>query len=384
LSSHGGRDRRPAPRHRGVAGRALVLLALVAGLFAAAAAPVAAAALPAHAATAAVKPTPVPPAGVAVGTVNVAKPHGVKHSVARPMTAWSVSLTASSYALWPTQYTTLTATANGDVGPTIYYIDILDQYTGTVVCHMGTGTVCSVAVTSAKPGLGAYVAYISDATDVGGDHEVAISSSITIDWFGVDISLAASLNTLPVGNTSTLTETSSSNIGPTPFYVQIWDTTTGTLLVQCGSGTTCSVNVSQSVATTHTYIATFAGFTSSAAAYPPPTPQSTSATSYVTWTGSGLLVSLTAPAITVNGPETVTATASINVGPTPYYIEIFDENGTLLHSCGSGTTCSFSYTPARQPGSNLVAFISSSSATLPPANIQASSNTVTTMYEFIG
>jgi hypothetical protein len=78
----------------------------------------------------------------------------------------------------------------------------------------------------------------------------------------------------------------------------------------------------------------------------------------------------------------VTATANANVGPTPYYIEIFDENtGSRLAVCGSGTTCSLSFTPSLY-GSNLVAFISGSGATLPPPGIVASSNVVTT-YERI-
>jgi hypothetical protein len=378
--------RRTSRLGRGGVGRCLVLLALAAGLFAAGAAPASASAAGAapsgHVAKAVAKTVPAPPSGVAVGTVDRAKPRSVSPPQGiKPMTAWSVTLTASSYSLWPTQYTTLTATANSTVTPTIYYIDILDQDTGTLVGHCGTGTVCSVALTAATGGVTEYDAYITDSTDVNGDHAVAFSQSITIDWAGADLTLAAGSHTLPVGNSTTLTETSDNDITYSPFYVQIWDTTTDALLAQCGTGTTCSAVVSQSVATTHTYQATFGGYTTT---YPTPELQSTAATNYVTWVGSGLQVALSAPADTVNGPETVTATASINVGPTAYYILIFNENGTLLDSCGSGTTCSFTYMPASYPGSDLVAFISSYSSTLPPANIQAVSNTAVTTYEYIG
>jgi hypothetical protein len=362
--------------------RTLLPLVLAGGLSAAAVTPALAAAPARTAISATAKPTvPAPPAGVAVGKVNVPKPGGAHKNAVRPLTSWAVTLTASSYNLWPTQFTTLTATANNDVGPTPYYIYILNQSTGTVVARCGTGTVCSVSVTSNTPALQSVIAYISDLTDVNGNHEVAISPSSNIDWFGVDISLAANPHTLPAGSVSTLTETSSADIGPSPFYVQIWDTTTGGRLVQCGFGTTCSATVSQSVATTHTFIATFAG---SSTAYPPTLPQSNSATNYITWTGSGLSISLTAPAVTVNGPGTVTATASINVGPTPYYIEIFDEAGSRIAVCGTGNTCSIGYYAGRNITSNLVAFISNSDSTLPPGNIQASSNTATMLSAFVG
>jgi hypothetical protein len=379
------RGRRRGTKERGVASRVLTLLALAAVLFAGAVAPAVAAGAPSTPRTAAVahtaakatpKPAPVAPKGVAVGKEFVPKPHATTSKIARPLTAWSISLAASSYALWPTQYTTLTATASADVGPTIYYIYILDADTGTVLAECGTGTTCSVAVTKATATYDGFYAYVSTATDVDGNQEIAISSQVDVEWYGLELSLAASADTLPVGDTSVLTSTTTSDIGPTPFFVQIWDTTTDTLLVQCGTGFTCSADVSQSAATTHTYVATFAGYASS---YPPPELQATSGVTYVTWTGSGMQISLTAPGDTYAAPETVTATASVNVGPTPYYIEVFNENGTLLDTCGSGTTCSFSYTPA-EAGSYLVAFIASSSTTLPPTNIQASSNTVLTYY----
>jgi len=94
-------------------------------------------------------------------------------------------------------------------------------------------------------------------------------------------------------------------------------------------------------------------------------------------------ISLSAPAGSVNGPETVTATASIDVGPTPYYIQIFNENGTLIQECGDFTVCSVTFFPSTS-GSDLVAFIGNSPG-YPPvsSNIQAGSNTVHTVQYFI-
>ncbi len=196
-------------------------------------------------------------------------------------------------------------------------------------------------------------------------------------WQGVFLSLAASPTTLPVGATTTLTATTSTDIGPSPFFTEIFDATTGTRIGVCGTGTSSSVTASQSVATTHSYIAYLSNDTAS---YPPTGIQATSRSSYVTWSSSGWSISLTAPSSTLSS-ETVTATANADVGPTPYWIQIFDENGTRIGLCGSGTTCSITFTPSYQ-GDVLVAFVSSDDLNLPPANIQASSNVVTT-YEAI-
>lgn len=377
--------------------RVLPLLALAAALFAAGAAPAAAAgtgtgaasAHPAHATittnttATVVKPKPVPPPGVAVGTVNVPKQHTATRAIVRPMTTWTVSLSASVTYTWPTDYSTLTAMASQDVGPTPYYIFIINANTGASVGSCGGGTTCAVTLTYPTPTYDYFYAII--ASNSSGLSEQASSSEIPVYWQGIQLTLSASLNTLPVGNSSTLTATSNTDISSSPFYIEIWDTTAGggplNGAYTCGVGATCSVSVSQSVATTHAFVATFSA---ESATYPPTSLQETSAASYVTWTAGGWLVSLSAPAETINGPETVTATANGDVLPTPYYIEIFDENGTLLKSCGSGSTCSVSYMPARSPGSCMVAFISSYSTTLPPANIQASSNTACSQYVYIG
>jgi hypothetical protein len=74
-------------------------------------------------------------------------------------------------------------------------------------------------------------------------------------WTGVSLSLSASPTTVPVGTATTLTAITSADIGPSPFWTEIYDATTQTRLVTCGYGTSCSATVSQSVATTHEYIA---------------------------------------------------------------------------------------------------------------------------------
>jgi hypothetical protein len=286
-----------------------------------------------------------------------------------------VTLTDNPTFLWPTQYSTLTATANQDVGPTPYYLRIYDDTAGAYVATCASGTTCTTSVTQPTATVHSYTAVISYASPTypPAGAQAYSQSVVWVDWQSISVSLAASPATLPVGNSSTLTATTSTNVGPTPFYTEIYDATTGTFLAECGWGTTCSATVSQSVATTHKYVAYVSQY---GTAYPPPGIQATSSASFVTWSNLGWRISLSAPQSTYYS-ETVTAYVNGDVGPTPYYIEIFDENGTFVGSCGSGSACSLSYTPSIY-GSYLVAFVTSYSTAYPPSGIVASSNVVYT------
>jgi hypothetical protein len=45
------------------------------------------------------------------------------------------------------------------------------------------------------------------------------------------------------GDPSTLTATTNADVGPTPYYIGIYDAVAGTWLAECPSGSTCSVDV---------------------------------------------------------------------------------------------------------------------------------------------
>jgi len=62
---------------------------------------------------------------------------------------------------------------------------------------------------------------------------------------GFAISLAASSPYEPVGQSVTLTATTNTDVGPTPYYITIYSETTGAELAVCGAGTTCSATVAQ-------------------------------------------------------------------------------------------------------------------------------------------
>lgn len=72
---------------------------------------------------------------------------------------------------------------------------------------------------------------------------------------GFAVSLMANVQQLAPGHTAKLTATTNADVGPTPYYISIYDQTAHTELTVCGSGTVCSAYVSEPVVTSHTFTA---------------------------------------------------------------------------------------------------------------------------------
>ena len=172
------------------------------------------------------------------------------------------------------------------------------------------------------------------------------------------VELSASPPTLPVDQSTTLTATTGADVGPTPWYIDIYDITANKLLRACGSGTTCSVNVTEGMETTHAFVA----YVGAPSPIPPPSDlQGTSNTAFVTWTNSGIRVILTGPEIVnvgQDGPGTYTATTNVNVGPIPdAVLIIYDETtASMITFTSVGNTVSAQITPS-ESGDYLVAFV---------------------------
>jgi hypothetical protein len=100
----------------------------------------------------------------------------------------------------------------------------------------------------------------------------------------ISVSLSASSTYLLVGQATTLTATAAVGAaGTTPVnYLEIFDTTTGTLLCAAPTGSTCTATESQSVAITHEFVAYVAAFDPTGI-FPPPKVAATSAPVMVTW-----------------------------------------------------------------------------------------------------
>jgi hypothetical protein len=65
---------------------------------------------------------------------------------------------------------------------------------------------------------------------------------------GFAVSLAASSTDPYLGTAVTLTATANTDVGPTPYFITIYDETTGAELALCGTGLTCSARVSENSA----------------------------------------------------------------------------------------------------------------------------------------
>jgi len=219
---------------------------------------------------------------------------------------------------------------------------------------------------------------------VGGTATPALADSFFVE-------LTASQPTVPVSQPTTLTATTGADVGPTPWYIDIYDTTAGKLLRACGFGTTCSVSVTQGMATTHAFVAYVA---SPSAVAPPANIQGTSDTAFVTWTNSGIRVSLTGPEVVIvsNGPGVYTATANVNVetiSGSPAVLIIYDETtGSMLGFTTVGHSVSFQQTPSVN-GDYLVAFVEhfiqvTSQFFPPPLNTVIASSNVLLSRAFVG
>lgn len=281
-------------------------------------------------------------------------------------------MSTSAYDVFPGIAVTLTATANQDVGPTPYFIEIFDQTTDTLIVDCGSGTTCSGSTSQSSTTTHGFAAYVASYSTTEPPPNIQASSAVTAVTWAYQVSLSASPTGLAPGGTSTLTATTDGNVGPTPYYIEIYDATTGTWLATCAVGSTCSTSVTYSSPTSQTYIAYIS---SNSTAYPPPGIQATSNSQPVTWFSISLAAARVYPNTYVS--DTLTATTNGDVGYTPYFIEIFDATtGTLEGYCGSGTSCAVDVTSSTPTQHNFVAYVSSFGTSNPPPFVIATSPTV--------
>jgi hypothetical protein len=301
---------------------------------------------------------------------------GVMATSARPASAGPLavsSLTATDQfgkaasVVWTTEPVTLTVTANANVGgDTLRIVDLNAVPTNPV------GTPCTHQQSCSASGISFSTAgtHTFEGQLLAGS-TVLSTFDISVTWSdSLGPTLTASQTTVPTGQAVTLTATVSRDLEFSAWFLGIYDDTTGARLCAIGSGTSCAGTISESAATTHQFTA-FVGNNA------PTQAQLTairngSPSWWVTWSNDGWQISLkAAPAITLNGENTnVTATANMNVGNSPIlFIQVYDErNGQRIGECGTGTVCSFSFTPSFAgdgSGDNLIAFVAPDTPVLP-------------------
>jgi hypothetical protein len=116
----------------------------------------------------------------------------------------------------------------------------------------------STQITAVAPPGGTGVSTVDvRVTTPAGVSAVGVADEFTYQFStnGYAVTLAASSSTPVVGQSVTLTATANKDMGPTPYGISIMDATTGAELVHTGSGTTLTLVVSQSAATTRRYVA---------------------------------------------------------------------------------------------------------------------------------
>jgi hypothetical protein len=165
------------------------------------------------------------------------------------------------------------------VGPTPFFIEIFDVRSGTFIAECGFGTSCSTFVVRASD-VGMFVAYVSGFGITFPPPNIrSLSGSVLVSW--ASVGLGASPTSLPAGGTANVGALATLDVGPTPWWIEIYDDTSGTLIALCGFGNSCSASVSQQAATTHSYTAFIAAVSGTP---PPPDIRSMSNTVTVTWT----------------------------------------------------------------------------------------------------
>jgi hypothetical protein len=313
--------------------------------------------------TAAMKPMPVKPQDTHGVTTDETLPADLAtEAAAAPAAgaglAWTVNLVASPSSLWTGVNTLLTATTNVDVQPHGYFIKIWDDDRGEEIASCNAGTTCWIAVAKTGPHTTTFKAMVTASNGIS-----VASAFASVYWHVSGVRLTESETTVAAGSSVVLTSFTDYDINTSPYFVHIQDDTTRTILRSCAVGTKCSVTVSQTAATTHRYRACFAGGSTT---YPPPSILECTPQKLVTWTGN--------PAIRVflqpSAPNTITATSSINVTGTPFFIQIYNRHGIRVAVCNAGTTCSI--TGAFSCDENLTAAVGVWSPTIPGIELFAS------------
>lgn len=308
----------------------------------------------------------------------VGKPRPATGSAERPLTSgWQLTFSASQTTVWPTQYSTLTATVGTNIGPTPYYLLIFDiggspnSTSGTLIASCGSGTVCTVSVTQPRPVYEYYEAVVAPYSGTYPPANIQARASTSVGWATNPLTLNPTASTVDVGRSAIVGAVANADVGPTPFFLSVFDATTGQRVASCGTGRVCNAIVSSAEATTHRYVAYWGP---PAANFPPTGFLSRSNSAWQTWSATGWGVSM------AQDDTAYYAFVDRDLGPTPYFLEIYSFNdgvdgsaptGTRLGLCGTGTSCQVTMARTTEDV-HVVAFVGTIGDFI-PANIQGSS-----------
>lgn len=238
----------------------------------------------------------------------------------------------------------LTATASASVTGTTSAIEIFDQTTGKLAAACMQSSRCLVSY-SAGAGVHSFTAFITPPAPTMPAAGAAVNSNaIQVTWLAVDLKTSVPA-AVGAGRPVKLVATATVDVAAMGAALVFWDTTTGSRLTFCSSGTTCSTMLSEPVAGSREIVA-FIG--KNAAATPTSGVISTSGTVSPTWLSVALSASSTYPHS--GGTVHITATASGDLTSTPWSLGILDSSGNLVDkACKTGSVCTAQVTIGNGP-----------------------------------
>jgi hypothetical protein len=282
---------------------------------------------------------------------------------------WSVSLYTSDSYIGVYHSITLSAYANNDVGPSPYWLSIYNASTGALLNYCGWGYSCSATYTALAITTQAFRAYVADYPSTFPPSGVAaMSGFVYTTWIAVT-NLTASPQYLRPNQATTITVSANVDVGPTPYWLEIFDGSTGQIVAICASGWTCSGSVTIYGPAVHYFTGYISGYGTT---NPPPSAQS-STNVYAFW--MSVTISASAVALDPGGTTNLVATANADVGPSPYYISIFDTTtNTRVIDCAWGSQCSANYTLYGSSIRDFFAYVGGNGTSAPPSPVLVSSN----------
>ena len=272
----------------------------------------------------------------------------------------TVSLSAYPRSLTVGNATTLTATpSNVPAGDSVQIVGT-DGFNQT-----GSSSTFTTTDTQYSPTTVTYTAYIVNS----GGQDVATSNTQTVTWnanapppSAWSVSLSANPTPLPTGSATTLTAIANQNVGPTPYFINIVDMTTRTLLTSCGAGTSCTTTLTENQATTQTFQADV----SSDGVFPSGSTQANSPQTSVTWTAA-------APTLTLAQTQTVPVGTAVTLTGTS--TEVWDQMGGLGAIVGVAGGVPYTKTGGHEYGVGGSATITGNSYTYAITSNQAGTET---------
>lgn len=213
---------------------------------------------------------------------------------------------------------------------------------------------------------------------------VATGAAVPAHAASYSVALTTSATSLETAYYATLTTLTNRDLTGTGYTTYLFDQTDPTWFRVCGTAS-CSFDVTQFTAGTHTYRA-YVAKTTAEPTSPPQRIRARSDPVSITWSPSTFSVMLDADRtwLRPGATSTLTAAANKDVAGTAVRISLFDlTTGERLAECTAGSTCTASVSEPDETSHSYQAFVAESASTPPPPHVQASSAPVAVTWSML-